>query len=247
MVRQMARQMRYLLIAAIASLLLTSCVDADLSIRFDSQTHGQITQTLHLSDRLRTAPDQLFERITAKAKALSGKARQSDHNTLQIVLPFNSGEQLVARFNAFYGNAYDSAQSSDNLSGLALYDGAPPVSAHLALQQSNYFFALRDHLVYDLQVESLPAHSGQLANSKLSDLSWLNLDFHLSTPWGVTLSDPPTADNQGQTVTWHLSADRPQHIEATFWLPSPIGIGAGAIAAFCLLGYLVKYRLLRPS
>jgi hypothetical protein len=234
----MGRRIGYLLIAAIASLLLTSCVDCDLNIRFDSQTHGQITQTLHLSDRLSATTNQLFEQITTKTKALSGKAHQIDDNTLQIVLPFSSSEQLVERFNAFYGNV----QSSDDLSGLAL--GAPPVSAHLALQQTNYIFAFRNHLTYDLQIENLPARPSGPANSKLNDLSWLNLDFHLSTPWGVTLSNPPTDDPQ--TATWHLTADRPQHIEATFWLPSPIGIGAGAIAVFCLLGYLVKYRLMLP-
>jgi hypothetical protein len=241
----MARQIRYLLIAAIASLLLTSCVDSDLSIRFDSPTHGQLTQTIHLSDRLSAPTEQLFKRLTDQAKALSGRARQIDDNTLQVFLPFSSSEQLVERFNAFYDGAPSS--NSDPL-GLALYSGTPPVSAHLALQQTNYLFALRNHLTYDLQIASQPAHSASdQASSKLNDLSWLNLDFHLSTPWGVTLSNPPPKTVQNQTVSWHLSADRPQHIEATFWLPSPIGIGAGAIALFCLLGYLVKYRLLRSS
>lgn len=239
---QIRRQIRHLLLTAIACLLLTSCVDYDLGIRFDSQTHGQLTQTIHVGHNFTSnTSTELFKQLTAKAKALSGKARPLDENTLQIVFPFSSGQQLIERFNAFYGTGQSS--DGDHLSGLEL-PGAPTVSAHLALQQNNYLFALRNHLTYDLQIDSSPE---LLASSKLNDLSWLNLDFHLSTPWGVTLSEPAAIGIQGQTATWQLTADQPQHIEATFWLPSPIGIGAGAIALFCLLGYTVKYRLMRAS
>ena len=234
------RQIKRLCLTVLACLLLCpllgGCVDSDLGIRFDSQTHGSLTQTLHLNDRFlalnRAGADELFRRLTAKAEALSGKTRQLDKDTLQITLPFHNGAQLVERFNTFYGGEEDGV-------GLSSLPGAPSIRAHLALQQSNYIFALRNHLTYDLAIQQ----TGQIADPALSDLIGLNLDFHLTTPWGLVAASPPAAgETTGRTARWHLAISQPQHIEASFWIPSPIGIGAGAIALVCLLGYYIKYR-----
>ncbi|MGC1309029.1 MAG: DUF3153 domain-containing protein [Phormidesmis sp.] len=77
----------------------------------------------------------------------------------------------------------------------------------------------------------------------------MNLNFHLTTPWGLIdpkpLNNPTEPPNvQAHTATWHLAANEPHHIEATFWVPSLIGIGAGAIALLCTLGYTLKYKRL---
>ncbi len=230
--------------------LLSGCVDYDLGIRFDSQTHGTLTQTVHLSDRLLTLSDtsaqQIFQQFTAQAQALSGQAHQIDAETLAVTLPFYSGAQLVERFNAFYSRDDSPTNFSTRLLDLP---GTPTVSAHLDLQQRNYVFALRNHLTYDLQIDSAETLS---ANSRWrvgkatprESRSWLNLDFHLTTPWGLTPTDPPPGSVQSHTATWHLEPNQPQHIEATFWIPSPIGIGGGAIALLCLVGYVVRYKLL---
>lgn len=224
-----------LLTCLLLSPLLGGCVDYDLGIRFDSQTHGSLTQTLHLNDRLlalnEAGADELFRQLTTKAEALSGKTRQLDKDTLQVILPFHNGAQLVERFNTFYGG--DEGANG----GLSSLPGAPSIRAHLALQQSNYIFALRNRLTYDLQIQ--PAD--QIAARDL--IGWLNLDFYLTTPWGLTAASPPVeVAATEQTARWHLAADQPQHIEAAFWVPSPIGMGAGAIALVCLLGYYIKYR-----
>lgn len=229
--------------------LLSGCVDYDLGIRFDSQTHGTLTQTVHLSDRLLTlsdtSPRQIFQQFTDQAQALFVQARQIDAETLAVTLPFYSGAQLVERFNAFYGSD-DSPTFSTRLLDLP---GAPTVSAHLDLQQRNYIFALRNHLTYNLQIDdadTLSVSSRWRVGKATSRESrrWLNLDFHLTTPWGLTLADSPPDSIKSHTATWHLAADQPQHIEATFWVPSPIGIGGGVIALFCLLGYLLRHKLL---
>ncbi len=232
-VRAVRRRWLTLLACLLLCPLLGGCVDYDLGIRFDSQTQGSLSQTLHLNDPLltlnETGADELFQQFTVSAKALSGKVSKLDENTLQIVLPFHNGAQLVERFNAFYGG---------DKGGVHL-PGLPGISARLGLRQNNYIFALRNHLTYDLQVE----RADQPGDSTLSDMSWLNLDFHLTTPWGLTAAAGPVAISvTDHTVTWHLAANQPQHIEATFWVPSPIGIGAGAIALICLLGYYIKYR-----
>ncbi|MGB7250087.1 MAG: DUF3153 domain-containing protein [Phormidesmis sp.] len=243
--------------------LLGGCVDYALDIRFDSQTHGQITQILHLSDRLLTLDDTvsetLFQAIAAKANALSGKATRLNADTLKVTLPFNNGAQLVERFNAFYNSAnYNSAEMTDAISVgngddslFGRLPGAPNVSSHLDLQQRNYLFALRNRLTYRLQLDERAARA---ADTRLNDLSWLNLDFSLTTPWNLRAAAPtaqaaalsPVSQPfiSGHTATWHLAANQPQVIEAIFWVPSPIGLGAGAIALFCSLGYLVKYKLI---
>lgn len=234
--------------------LLSGCVDYDLGIRFDSQTHGTLTQSVHLSDRLLTLSDtgtrQIFQQFTAKAEALSGQIRQLDEDTLQITLPFYSGAQLVERFNAFYSG--DSGPT-DLATSLLDLPGTPTVSAHLDLQQRNYIFALRNHLTYDLQIataQTLPVSNRWRVGKATprESRSWLTLDFHLTTPWGLIPTDSsltaPPPSIQGHTATWHLEANQPQHIEATFWVPSPVGIGGGAIALLCLLGYLLRHKLL---
>ncbi|MEL7510950.1 MAG: DUF3153 domain-containing protein [Cyanobacteria bacterium J06554_3] len=239
--------------------MLSGCVDYDLGITFDSQTHGTITQTLHVSDRLLALNEgalPTFETFSARAKQLSGKVRRLDDDTLQITLPFHNGAQLVERFNAFYGDVPSSEDNSDGIlvsspvkAGL-LSDlpGAPNVRSHLALQQDNFIFALRNHLTYDLQID--PAEA--IANGQgFNDIDWLTFNFSLQTPWGKIADsrDVPAAQEQPDEVektraTWHLAADRPHHIEAIFWVPSPIGIGGCAIALLCLVGYLVKHKLM---
>jgi len=210
--------------------LLFGCVDYDLSIRFDSQTHGEITQTIHLSDRLLALNEtEVFDSFATRAKALSGKARRLDTDTLKITIPFSNGAQLVERFNAFYSH------DDSSFALLSELTGAPDIDAHLALTQQNFFFALRNTLTYDLSLDRVNMLN---IGRGLNDLSWLNLDFHLITPWGlVDDADLTRAD-------WHLSPDQPHRIQATFWVPSPIGIGAGIIAILCTLGYLLKHKLL---
>ncbi|MEL6456043.1 MAG: DUF3153 domain-containing protein [Cyanobacteria bacterium J06623_5] len=257
---------RVLLLCLLLCPLLTSCVDYDLGIRFDSQTHGVITQTIHLSDRLLVIGEGLldegspesalgapaFQTLPERARALSGRARQVDEDTLKVTLPFSSGEQLVERFNAFYGNSQDDAESNSETAAaglLAAFPGAPSMQAHLALSQRNYLLALRCVLTYDLSIQA-PEPLGLGLGP--SDTGWLNMDFHLVTPWGLAApalvgkppGEPPAI--QGRTATWHLEAGRPHHIEVAFWIPSPVGIGAAAIALLCLTGYWIKYGLISP-
>lgn len=239
--------------------MLSGCVDYDLGITFDSQTHGTITQTLHVSDQLLVLNEgalPTFETFSARAKQLSGKVRRLDDDTLQITLPFNNGAQLVERFNAFYGDVPSAEDKSDGVlvrnpatTGL-LSDlpGAPNVRSHLDLQQDNFIIALRNHLTYDLQIDPAEAISN---GQGLNDIDWLTFNFLLRTPWGeieepsegAAMREQPDEIEKTRAL-WHLSADQPHHIEAVFWVPSPIGIGGCAIALLCLFGYLVKHKLM---
>lgn len=246
--------------------MLSGCVDYDLGITFDSQTHGTITQALHVSDRLLALNEgalPTFDTFSERAKQLSGKVQRLDDDTLQITLPFNNGAQLVERFNAFYddlpepdGILVRNPAESGLLSDLP---GAPNVRSHLTLQQDNFILVLRNHLTYDLQIDPTEA----IANGQgFNDIDWLTFNFSLQTPWGEieapnvekktnveknieasAARDQPD-DIEKTRATWYLAADRPHHIEAVFWVPSPIGIGGCAIALLCLFGYLVKHKLI---
>jgi hypothetical protein len=49
---------------------------------------------------------------------------------------------------------------------------------------------------------------------------------------------------EGNQLTWKLQPGKQNHLEAIFWIPSPIGIGAVAIAILVGIGFWLKYQLL---
>ncbi|MEM9908595.1 MAG: DUF3153 domain-containing protein [Cyanobacteria bacterium P01_D01_bin.44] len=220
------------------ALCLTGCIDYDVGIRFDSQTHGTITQTLHLSERLRTfdqtSAEQWIHRFETDAKAASARVRRIDPETVQVTLPFYNGADLVKKFNTLFGEA--------DASVLQDLPGAPQLTSTLSLEQQNRFLALRNHLIYDLDLRSLKGVSAS-DGGLIGNLRVLNLSFQLMTPWGLQLpTDRPTTDESVPGV-WQLKPGALNHIDVVFWVPSPIGIGATAIALLIGLGYGLKYGL----
>ncbi|MEM6590925.1 MAG: DUF3153 domain-containing protein [Cyanobacteria bacterium P01_C01_bin.73] len=228
------------------SWVLTGCIHYDVGIRFDSQTQGELTQTLHIDERaiaLNPEPvQQWLSQVRTAAQSLNGKVQSIDDQTIKIILPFNNGEQLVSLFDQF---SKQSAPPVD--SGL---DQLPmPLPAALTLTQHNRGFAVKNRLVYDLDLRSLqpPAFSDR---GLLSQLAAPKLGFDLTVPWGIQRVAPPNALTPetsllpvlvGSTAHWELIPGELNHIDVIFWVPSPIGLGAGAIAALVALGYGVKY------
>ncbi|MBE9076026.1 DUF3153 domain-containing protein [Romeria aff. gracilis LEGE 07310] len=223
-----------LLVVVLAALLLSGCVDYDIGIRFDSQNHGVITQTLHVSDRLLTlspsSSDQWLDRFAARARRLSGKTRRIDRDTLQVRLPFANGSELVDRFNTLF--------SPDETSLFNELPGSNRVVSRLELSQNNRLVAQRNHLTYDLDLSALSTAADPI-------LELIKLDFAVIGPWGVRpIAAIGTAPRQeGNATHWPLSLDQPNHIEAVFWVPSPIGIGALVVILVTALGYIAKYGL----
>ncbi|MEM8806705.1 MAG: DUF3153 domain-containing protein [Cyanobacteria bacterium P01_G01_bin.38] len=232
--------MRALLLAL--ALCLTGCIDYDVGIRFDSQTQGTITQTVHLSERLRTfdqtSAEQWIRRFESDAKTASARVRRIDPETVEVTLPFYNGADLVKKFNTLFGEA-DASLLQD-------LPGAPQLISTLSLEQQNRFLALRNHLIYDLDLRSLKGVSAS-DGGIIGNLRVLNLSFRLMTPWGMQLpTDPPTGrPTMGQSApgVWPLKPGALNHIDVVFWVPSPIGIGATAIALLIGLGYGLKYGL----
>ncbi|MEO1349914.1 MAG: DUF3153 domain-containing protein [Cyanobacteria bacterium J06635_15] len=228
--------------------LLSGCIQYDVGIQFDSQTHGQLTQTIHLNDRVIALnpieAQQWLTQLGETAQSLGGSITQPDDQTLTLAIPFNNGEQLVETFNRFF------EQTPLSPFIPAIDTGAlPQPKSTLILQQRNRLLAIQNHLIYDLDLRDVvqPAIGDR---GILSQLEALTLDFRLTTPWGIqSVAQPQGFQNtstlfptlQGNTARWSLIPGSLNHIDVVFWVPSPIGLGALAIILLVAVGYGVKY------
>ena len=78
--------------------------------------------------------------------------------------------------------------------------------------------------------------------------SLLGLEFQLQTPWGASVTAPGLPlQRQGNTLTWTLQPGQLNHLEADFWIPSPIGLGALGIGLLLVLGLGLQASLRRAE
>lgn len=171
--------------------------------------------------------------------------------TVRLVLPFGNGDQLVERFEQLFG-AESFGAESEAAAGLrpeggpeSTLNGLKTAPSRLQLSQQNRFFAIRNHLICEIDLRSLP-HQPTAAVPLLSSASdWLDLRFSLQTPWGIRQVSPDSLPVQGAGAKtfWMLTPGELNHVEVVFWVPSPLGLGGAAIAALVLLGYFLKYGL----
>jgi hypothetical protein len=102
-------------------------------------------------------------------------------------------------------------------------------------------------LELDLRSLSLLSSNGSLL---LSPGGLLELDFSLNTPWGAKSIETvagalvPESYQQGKQLVWKLKPGEINYLEAIFWIPSPVGIGALIIALFVAAGIALKYQIL---
>lgn len=226
-------------ILLITLVLLAGCVEYDLDIQFDSQTHGQMVQQLHWTGTVSPTEFRSWQTALAtRAKAVDGQVKWTDGTTATVTVPFNNGAELEQRFNQFFGG--DSSGT-----GLVL-PGGETVSATLALAQGNWIFAIRNHLVLALDFTEIPTGK-TLGAPVLQGVELLTGKVQLTTPWGIEHLelDPNAAlvPERNAINEWHLHGGQINQIEADFWIPSPIGIGAAAIALLMAMGYGLRYRL----
>lgn len=214
------------LAAAVVALMLSGCIDYDLAIRFDSQTHGSIRQILRLDDSFvalnGAAREQWLGVFRQEAALFAGQVETLGDGTLELRIDFYSGADLVHTFNQLFSQEGPIAQ----------VPGAPPLYARLELDQDNYGLALRNrlHLEIDLQALNPDSPSGGALDS------WRRLNL------GLELSGFRSRQR------WLLQPGQINQIEAVCWVPSPIGIGAVIIVIACAAGYGLRYGLgLQPG
>jgi hypothetical protein len=119
----------------------------------------------------------------------------------------------------------------------------------LAVDQRNWLLASRPHLTYDIDLGQLPMPPAD-DSPRSGDRPWTTLGFRLQVPWGIGQVLPTSATPAFTTFNgalWRLQPGQNYHIEVWFWLPSLVALGAIVISIFVILGYFLRYRVLRRS
>ena len=239
-------QMRLLGVLLLASVLLSGCVQYQVGINFDNPNQGEIVQHIKLGERLTSfSSDSVaawLDSIERRARQLQGKAKRLSNKEVTVTIPFNNGAELAEKFNAFFNptgkQKLDAAQNSQ----------VPQIDSHLKLNQNNFLLLVRNHLSYDLDLRSLELISTN-GNLVVNSSPILEFEFRLNTPWGARSIEAentihPESDPKGQQLLWRLQPGQLNHVEAVFWLPSPIGIGTVVIILFVVAGIYLRYKFM---
>ncbi|ERT08723.1 hypothetical protein M595_1294 [Lyngbya aestuarii BL J] len=249
------KTIRTLFIVFLTCLLLTGCVQYDVGIEFDSQTHGTIQQTIQLSERLtgfsRDAVNEWVRSLKRRVRGVQGRTQRVSDREILVTIPFNNGADLEEKFEQFFNpiNPDQKRKFKDQLE-----DNLPQFSSNLDLTQNNFIFVLRNHLSLELDLRSLALLTTQ-KQVLMGSGELLELQFSLNTPWGAKLIEPdginpdspkPLAvtSKQNGKLVWTLKPGEVNQLEALFWIPSPVGIGAVVIVLLTYFGYTLKYTLL---
>ncbi|MGK7905554.1 MAG: DUF3153 domain-containing protein [Hormoscilla sp.] len=218
--------------------MLTGCVEYDIGIQMNSQTHGEIVQLIQLQDQLtifsRATLQTWLDSIDERVRRLSGKTEMISDEALKVMIPFNNGAELAVKFNKFFNSYENLANSQNDEEDLSL------LASSLTVSQNNFIFAIRNHLHLDLDLRSLAVVSSS-DKVLLSPEKFLHMKFVLTTPWGAKIiGDDTLVGRAGNQLVWTVEQGKLNHIEAIFWVPSPIGIGALLIILLVAGGTYLK-------
>lgn len=227
----------------VALLGLSGCVRYDVGIRFQNQTHGEIIQHIQLGEPITNFNSAIaqtwLKRLERRAKQVGGRIRKPSRQELVVTVPFTNGNDLQAKFEQLFR-----PDDPDTASPNASLDALPPITSALALHESNLLLAQRNHLIYDLDLRSLGVLSSE-GNLLVSPGALIDLHFSLDTPWGARIvgDAQPQTQKRGKRLIWTLKPGEVNHLEAIFWIPSPLGMGTLAIALVTLAGALLNDQL----
>ncbi|MEH2305441.1 DUF3153 domain-containing protein [Nostoc sp.] len=235
----------------LTSLLLTGCVKYDVGLNFDNSNSGEFVQHIKLGERLTSfSGDSVYEwlnSIERRARQLEGKTQRVSQEEIIVTIPFSSGSELQEKFNEFFNSRTN--QSSEAVQSKSDSE-LPKIESNVLLEQNYFLLLVRNRLIYDLDLRSLAliASKGNvLANAG----SILDLEFSLKTPWGaknIQLTDTAETaiepEKNGNQLVWKLQPGQLNHIEAVFWLPSPLGIGGLLIILFVWGGLYLRYNFM---
>ena len=230
--------------------LVTGCVQYDVGVNFDSQTRGEIVQHIKLGEKLTSFSSETvgdwLKSVERRVRLLDGKTKRLSDREVLVSIPFNNGAELEDKFNQFYNPI---AQTAKSRVASPLETDLPKFESHLSVKQNNLLLVLRNWLSLELDLRSLSLLSSN-GSLLLSPGGLLELDFSLNTPWGAESIETvvgalvPASYEQGKQLVWKLKPGEVNYLEATFWIPSPVGIGALIIALFVAVGIALKYQIL---
>jgi hypothetical protein len=226
----------------VAFLFLSGCVRDDVTLTFQDANHGMITQQVQLNPQLtgvsRAAAELWLDKLGQQTEALGGRVRHDSAREWVMTIPFYNVKDLSQKF-ATLAEAVVGPQLP-----LAPAQSTAPLS-RLTVHTNNLILWQRYHLRYDLDLRSLslvPSASETTA-LLINPQDLLSLEFRLRTPWGAQVPEGATSltpTSQFHTLIWALKPGQFNHLEALFWVPSPIGIGLLVIVGLVLLGMFLK-------
>jgi hypothetical protein len=229
---------------------LSGCVKYDTGVNFSSLNYGEIVEHIQLSEQLNSFSQNAVQTwvasIEQRTRQAEGKIERITDRELQVTIPFNNAQDLVTKIDRYFNP------------NLAKTEPESKFNSHMQINQSNFLLVVRSHLIYDVDLRTLSLASAQPLKTSIESIApkvsvasnnFVDLDFSLQSPWGVKNSDAPgnivgvktTNDRQ---MTWQLKPGEINHINAIFWLPNPLGIGAILIILISGGGYYLKYRQL---
>ncbi|MEG3922347.1 DUF3153 domain-containing protein [Microcoleus sp. POL10_C6] len=230
--------------------LVTGCVQYDVGVNFESQTRGEIVQHIKLGERLTSFSSETvaewLKSVESRVRLLDGKTKRVSPTEVLVRIPFNNGAELQDKFNQFYNPI---APTTKYRAASPLETDLPKFESHLSVKQNNLLLMLRNRLSLELDLRSLSLLSSN-GSLLLSPGGLLELDFSLNTPWGAESIETvagalvPESYQQGKQLVWKLKPGEVNYLEAIFWIPSPVGIGALIIALFVAAGIALKYQIL---
>lgn len=244
--RSKIRKPIFLLVLAV-SLLLSGCVEYDVGVNFNNSNSGQLVQHIKLGEQLTSfSGDYVYEwlnSIERRARKLEGTAKRISREEVVVTIPFSNGKELQTKFNEFF----NSGKQPTTEAGAAANSELPKVESNLLVVQNNFLLAVRNELIFDLDLRSLSLIASK--GNVLADAgAILDLEFGLKTPWGAKniqrVETAPQPEKKGGQLVWKLQPGQLNHIEVVFWLPSPLGIGALLITLFVWGGIYLRYTFM---
>jgi hypothetical protein len=206
-----------------------------------------------------------FESLEQETRQLQGFSRRRSPQDLELTLPFVNGADLVQKFNQVFDRSQTRNVAQANNAESKGATGLFPLTARIELTQQNALLAIRNHLDLWVDLTRLGMTTPE-GDRLLDMDPLLRLNFYIETPWGVqwnTISTPSAASKgstssavstpspvstastaskgstgsiQGNRATHTLRSGEINHLTATFWIPSPVGIGALGILLLVMMG-----------
>jgi hypothetical protein len=221
------------------AIVLSGCVKYDTGVNFSSLNYGEIVEHIQLGEQLnnfsQAAVQKWVASIEARTQAAEGKIERISDREFKVVIPFYNAQELVAKIDRYFNpsptNGTDRSQ----------------FNAHMQIDQSNFLLVVRNHLAYDIDLRSLVIQSKDPKVSVAAN-NFVDLNFSLQSPWGVKNSNLAgnivgvAMTENDDKMDWQLKPGELNHLDATFWLPNPLGIGAILIVLVSGGGYYLKYR-----
>jgi hypothetical protein len=231
----------FLPIILCSMLLLTGCVRYEVGINFDNPYQGTIVQHIKIGEQLtgfsRVEAKKWLNSIEKRARE-NGKINKLNAEEILVTMPFGNGKELVDKFDRVFHNPNSNKPTTPEAN----------LDSQISLKQNNFIFLERNSLNLTIDLRALQSLSDN-GRIDISSNSLVDLAFSLHTPWlarSIASNNnlTPIANNPFKGLVWQLEPGQINHIEAIFWLPSPLGIGSIAIFILIIVGFFLKYKRL---